>query len=374
MKKISYTILFAAFFATTAKAQIFGFLKAPEKVKIYGLEIKSNQIATGLKKFSGSAQSFYPTSLITDINKTSGDYLTDMGTYRTNYLNYKEGSNPLFNLSYYRNHYPILDTIDMDFYRSFGIDKVYNKNPNLYSDATFKKLRDVLVDCLNWSTKQKKDFLYSKEFDSYRKLIIDSRMDLSANNKFEIERKKVNISTVKLKATLDNIIIQNGLKGNANVVAYMQNLADENVKVTGMYYNPTFDLNYIGKIQYFLSAIQVYDTKLDQFAFWLQKYINSDIVAANTELVAIQLTGTYYKTKITADSIAVDLSAKFQIPKAQADKIGISVSIAFSKNETTTVSSSFQNVYVVRYFTSKNIDELIFKHLKEVNAFNSKFP
>ena len=344
-----------------------------ERVKIYGLVIKATQVATGRKKFSGSGESFYGTKDLLDVIKTSGNYLTDMGTYRKNYQNYKEGTNPLFNLSYDRNNFPLLDTIDMDFYRTFGFSKLINRNPSLKDNPKYNELKAAIIDSLSWTTKQKKDFLFRNDFEEIREQLIETRIDTSANHTFRIDKKKVSLSTVQLKATLDTIVINNGISGKAELFAYIHNLADENVKVFGKYYNPQFDANYIAKIRYFLETIDVYNTRLDQFAYWLKIYVNSDIAAANTELVGIQLTGTYDKAKVNADSISLDLSTRFKIPKAQADKIAASLTFAFSKNETTNVSSNFNTVYILRYYTSKSIDELVFKPLKTYNKFTSKF-
>jgi hypothetical protein len=370
MKYFIFCIFIAVLFPSFLIAQLFS---RAESVKIYGLVIKASEVGTGTNKFSGTGESFYGTKDLLDVVKASGNYLTDMGTYRINYQNYKEGTHPLFNLSYDRNNFPLLDTIDMDFYRTDGIPKLLRRNPKLKNDPTFNELKSAIIDSLSWSTKQKKDFLFKSDYDSIREQLIETRIDTSANHTFTIDKKKVSVSTIKLKATLDTIVINNGISGKAGLFAYIHNLADENVKVLGKYYNPQFDANYIAKIQYFLQTIDTYNTRLDQFAYWLKIYINSDFAAANTELVGIQLTGTYDKTKVNADSISLDLSTKFEIPKVQADKIAVSLTFAFSKNETTTVSSNFNAVYILRYYTSKSIDELVFKPLKTDNKLISKF-
>ncbi|HRE96064.1 MAG TPA: hypothetical protein PK637_04815, partial [Flavobacteriales bacterium] len=108
------------------------------------------------------------------------------------------------------------------------------------------------------------------------------------------------------------------------------------------------------------------------FAYFLKEYINSSTAAANTGLVAIQLTGTYDKSKVSIDSISTDLQTKFNVPADKAIKVAASVSVTFTRLETITFRNQFSSTYVIRYFTSKIFDDLTFSDQKFLGTFKAE--
>jgi len=303
----------------------------------------------------------------------SSNYLADLGTYRIDATDYTKGTRPLFNFSSDKNSYPLLDTVDMDFYNSYGFAKCEAANPDIITDTLYIKLRGVISDSSNWTTYQKKKFLFQPAYENLRNKLIRTRYDIKLDT-FNIDQKKTSSLMIKLKANLDTILINNNVTASADLYAYIHNLADQEVKMVGIYIIAGFDNDYIGKINYYISNTPQIQVRNDQFAFWLKDYINSTTAAANTELVAMRLSGTFNKTKINADSLATNLYSKFGLSKAIAQKIAISINVTFSYTLTETISSSFNDVLILRYYSSYDIDHLLFQPMKQqalINRFST---
>lgn len=361
MKNLLFIAL-SLFLGLNSNAQIFG----GESVTVYGIKFKAKEV-TGQSKFN-STSDFYRTKILEPLYETNNnEYLNRLGTYRNSVATTE--ANDLFNLSLQDNIYPFLDKIDFDFYKSKGFDKVIKEVPGIENDEVFKNLRFRLDTAK--SLVDKKNILFESKYLVIRNQLVLSRYDVIVKT-FSVDKKKVSKATAEFKAQLDTIVINNNLEGSANIRAYLNRLADEAVIIKGFYYDARLDPTYIGTIKFYLKNTPQIDIGNDKFAFYLKEYINSQTAAANTGLVAIQLAGTYDKSKVSIDSISTDLQTKFNIPADKAAKVAASISFTFSKSETTTFKNQFSSIFVLRYFTSKIFDDLTFSDQKFFGIYNDK--
>ena len=341
--------------------QLFG-----ESITAYGIKFTAKEV-TGQSKFNTSADLFRTKILDPLYETTNKEYLNRLGTYRVTIGSIEP--NDLFNMSLHNNIYPFLDTIDFDFYKSKGIDKVIKAVPGIENDETFKNLKFRLDTAK--TTAEKKKILFEKQYLVIRNQLILSRYDV-IEKPFSVDKKKVTKATAELKAQLDTIVINNNIEASANVRAYLSRLADEAVIIKGFYYDARLDPSYIGTIKFYVKNTTQINVGNDKFAYFLKEYINSSTAAANTGLVAIQLTGTYDKSKVSIDSISTDLQTKFNVPADKAIKVAASVSVTFTRLETITFRNQFSSTYVIRYFTSKIFDDLTFSDQKFLGTFKAE--
>lgn len=357
MKKI-LLISLAFSFSLSAYCQLFG-----ESITIYGIKFKASEV-TGQPKFISNSDYFRTKILDPLYETTNSEYLNRLGTYRTNVSSTEP--NDLFNLSLQNNNYPFLDKIDFDFYKSKGFDKVIKAIPGIEKDELFKKMK-MRIDTAQ-SVSDKKKILFEKQYLVIRNLLTISRYDI-IEKKFTVNKKKVSKLTAELKAQLDTLVLNNNFENSTNIRVFLSRLADEAVIINGSYFDARLDPSYIGTIKYFVRNTPQIDIGEDKFAYFLKEYINSTKAAANTALVAVQLTGTYDKSKVSIDSISTDLQTKFNIPADKATRLAASVSIIFTRSETTTFKNQFSSIFVIRYFTSKVFDDLIFSEQKFIGTY-----
>lgn len=349
MKK-NNLLLLCIFLTIIAHAQI-----NLEKVKIHDLKFKAKEVC-GQSRFFG-APDYYRTDILNPlITKRNSDYYYSLGSYRR-HQNRMETLD-LFNLSLQNNDYPFLDSIDFEYYRSYGINSVEQINPEFLSEPDYVKLKSYLVDSMHLSIHERKRILFSSK-EKYRVPILMSRYEI-ITNEFTIDKKKVTQATAELRAQLDTITISSNAELSAKVHAYFMQLADESINVKGYYIDCRLHAAYIDKINFYIRNTPKIHIGNDQFAFNLKNYIMSEDAAANTSLVAIQLDGSYNKTKVNVDAISADLSSKFQIPVDDAVRIAASVNASFTKTETVTFKNKFNNTFIIRYFTSSIIDDIQF--------------
>lgn len=357
MKK-TLLIIVALSFSINVYCQLFG-----ESITVYGIKFKAKEV-TGQSKFNSSSD-FFRTKILDPLYETTNsEYLNRLGTYRTTVSSTEP--NDLLNLSLQNNDYPFLDQIDFDFYKSKGFDKVIKAVSGIENDVLFKTLKMRLDSAKSVSDKKK--ILFEKQYLVIRNQLTMSRYDVIEKT-FSVDKNKVSKATAELKAQLDTIVVNNNIEASANVRAYLRRLADEVVIIRGYYYDARLDPSYIGTIKFFVKNTAQINIGNDKFAYFLKEYINSPTAAANTGLVAVQLTGTYDKSKVSIDSISTDLQTKFNVPADKAIKVAASVSLTFTRSETITFKNQFSSVYVIRYFTSKVFDDLTFSDQKFFGIF-----
>jgi len=347
MKRIAQLCILAFFIITS-----FSVAKK-ESVTIYGIKISASDVGAQ-KTFSGVSK-LYETRLLSPLEEYStADFFYKLGTYRNDYQ-YSETLD-LFNLSLENRSYPFLDSIDFDFYQSRGFDIIEQKNPAIVEEAKYVDLKKRINETKE--IKERKKILFEDQYRYFRNLLLASRYDITSK-KFTITKEKVSKTTAELKAKLDTIIINSNLQASANIRAYLSRLADETVKIEGIYWLGQLHPNYIAKISYYMRTTAAsIKYSGDQFGNTLKDYVTNGKAAANTGLAAIQIAGYVDKTRIKVDSISSELQAKSNIPADKATSIATQVNFEFTRSETLTLHKMFNSVFVIRYFTSKIIDEL----------------
>lgn len=356
MNKKNFTLIVTIFLASTTFAQI-----NLENVKIFGVKFKAKEVC-GQGRFVG-APDYYRTRILNPlISKRNSDYYYSLGSYRKN-KNTMETLD-LFNLSIQNNNYPFLDSIDFDYYKSYGLTVVEQNNPEILTEQDYLRLKSFLVNSDHWSIKQLKGFLFNSN-EKYKNLILMSRYEV-ITTEFTIDKKKITQTTAELKAQLDTITISTNVELSAKVRAYLSRLADESTNLKGYYIDTRLHPAYIDKINFYIRNTPQISIGNDQFAFNLKNYVQSDNAAANTSLVAIQLEGSYNKTKVSIDAVSADLSSQFEIPAADAIRIAASVNVTFTRDEIVTFKNKFNHTFIIRYFTSSIIDEVQFPNKQSI--------
>lgn len=346
MKKL-HLLLLAFFICQISFAQLFS-----EKVTIHGVEFKAVDVV-GQKIFTGPPD-YYRTKLLNPlITKRSDDYYIDLGSFRRN-PNVME-TRALFNLSLQNKSFPLLDSIDFDYYVSYGFGEVEKSIPKILEDTTYLRFKSYIVDS-SIPIKKKKQYLFSAA-PLYRNLLIMSRYEIFRSD-FVVDKKKISKITADLRAQLDTIKISSDAEVSAKARAYFSQLADQYTNVTGYYVDARLHPFYINKISYYLSNTPEIIIENNEFSNNLQSFILSKTAAFNTSLAAIQLNGTFNASYINIDSLSSDLSGKYNIPATDAIKIAASAKLTFTKNEETTFKSKFNNLFIIRYFTDSEIDDI----------------
>lgn len=326
-----------------------------EEIEIYGLELTAKEI-TGQNRF-GTSSDFYRTEIFKPlISKSKSEFLNTLGSFRPHYQ--ETEILQLFNLSSNNGYYKLLDSIDFFYYETIGFNTVRQRHPSLASTPLFVEFVNAVTSKNpRLTVEEKKALLFSNKYDQIRDAIIQSRFDIIPTT-FNAGRKKVTRSTADLKQKLDEIVISSGVTFSNELQAYLYNLADDQIVIEGTYYEARLSDEYISKINYFLSTIKSVEIGDDQFAFYLKRYLESDDAAVNTGLCAVFVSGKYDRSKVSKESIAATLSTKFNIPATEAANLSLSLSIEYSKDETSNINTQFSSAFIIRYLTSKVIDEV----------------
>jgi hypothetical protein len=343
-----YLFLLASLIANNAFTQGVSKCKK-ESIKLYNVKIPASEV-TGQPCFSSNSH-FYRTSILDPMIQVKVSEMTKtLGTYRSNYK--QAETVDLFNLSFQPAVFPLLDSIDFDYYENVGFDKLPKE---IKSSETYAKFKTEFKNATN--TKTKKKVLFDDKFESIRKELLQSRYSLRADT-FSVTQHKVSKSTASLRAKLDSIIISSGVTADAKLSAYLSRLADETVVIKGVYYEALLDPSYMAKLEYHIDAQKGVKLGTDQFARSLNRYMNLENAAVNTGLVAIGMIGTLNKKRIEATALASELQAQFSIPKSKAAEIAVSINYSFRRDLDKTINVAFNNVFTIRYFTALLIDDL----------------
>ncbi|MBL0742097.1 hypothetical protein [Chryseolinea lacunae] len=359
MYKHAFLVVLSLFTITNLQAQLFG----GEKVYVFGIRYRAKEV-TGQKRFEANSY-LYKTSILNPLHaKVRNEVYYSIGSYRLNQNTYQ--ALDLFNLSFQRNDYPLLDLIDFDYYRSVGLPNLERQDPSILDDVNYLKIKHYLQDSTHLTVKSRKAILFTFPVALTDKIIL-TRYEVITNH-FNIDKTKMTKTTAELRAQLDTINLNLSTAVAAKVRAYLSHLADQATVMQGDYLDIRLHPSYVAKIDYYINKSLRVDAGNDQFAANLKSYIASDEAAFNDELVAIQLKGSFKKTTISIDSIAADLSAKFQLSGDAIKKISAAVNFTFTRNEKIIFSNEFNNAWVIRYFTSELMDKLNFKKIGYVDG------
>jgi hypothetical protein len=286
--------------------------------------------------------------------KPYNEYADDLGSYRSNWQ--RGETLNLFNLSLDAHHYNFLDSIDFDYYEGFGFTQLEKDNPEIETDKNYKKFKSEILS--SKSIKDKKSILLHDDYKFLRRLLIATRVRVVSSD-FKINKERISEATAELKAELANLTVNTNIEGAANLRAYISRMADERIILEGRYYLASLRNEYLSKIRHFVintDSSKKYST--DQFGQALYHYLSTRGAAANTGLAAIQITGSIDRERVKIDTITTELQSKFKLPPTEATRLAASIKATFDRNETTSLKSKFNNVFILRYFTSETIDQL----------------
>jgi len=258
-------------------------------------------------------------------------------------------------------YHPLLDSIDMDFYATTAM-KITD---TLYAnDSAYLKFADEFSALPN--NQQKKNFLIKranrKYFDTWNnlKIIVDESPITNTTN-FEREIK------LGIKLNIDTILLSKNLQGNAGLKAALYNMIDQDVEITGAYYDVRYSTEYISKIVYYMiddynkniQAIKSNATKQrDQFTnalinFWDSDYNETAVIAGSTLL---QLTTKYNVSRINKPNIGATIAANAQLPKLELAKLSGDLTAAFAIDKKFTGSAATTNYYCLTYAYDNQIE------------------
>ena len=341
-------------FAISLQAQLF-----TEKIEVFDVKFNAKEV-NGQKRFSGVEADYYSEIRKPLIEKKESEYLNNVGTYRENVVT-SEVRN-LLDLAALNRYFKHLSTIDFEFYESKGFDKVITEFPKLQDDKLFIELIDKIR--AESDVKKKKDILFNPKYRELRLKVIASRYEQNSKP-FSLDRKKVSKFTAKLKAKIDTILINNNITASGDVRAYLSKLADETTTITGIYHNVSLDNDYVGIFKDYVTdnidAIRNDATKRGseyRFVKNLLAYMKQTNSVINSSFVAIQLKGKIDKTKINITNISADLQTKFNIPAEKAASVSASVKVTFEQHETIEFKNEFSSVFIIRYFSSSELNEI----------------
>jgi|GEM_PF-1354209 len=353
--------IFSLFLISNLNAQLFG----GEKIYLFGVKYRAKEV-TGQKKFEANDYKYKTTILDPLQSRVKNEVFYSIGSYRLHSRTYQ--ALDLFNLSFQRNDYPLLDLIDFDYYRSVGLPRLEREEPSILSDTNYLKIKHYIQDSTHLTISKRKAFLFTFPVSLTDKIVI-TRYEVIPDD-FKIDKKKVTKATAELRAQLDTIQLNVSSTVAGKIRAYLSRLADQATEMQGKYLDIRLHPSYVAKVDYYIRKSLKVDAGNDQFASNLKNYIESKTAAFNDELVAIQVSGSFKKTIISIDSIEADLSSKFQLPGEDVKKLAAAVNFTFTRNEKTIFSNEFNNAWVIRYFTSELMDSLNFKQVGYVDGQN----
>jgi len=314
-----------------------------EKIKIFDVYFYASEI-TGQKKFSKEFN-FHSTEIPNELPvRKLPDFLNEVGTFRKDDINF-DYINSLFNLSSQRLSLPYLDSINFDYYENVGIPKLKNSKSYapLIMDEVANKL-SMLKDNIH-----KKKYLFEELDNQLRESIIATRFDTIVTT-FKISQEKVTQLTAELKNQLDTIKLGD-IKAKAEIRNYLQKLADEQVKISGEYYIARLTPEYEDKISFYLKSYCDKKLTKDQFNVQLKEYMDNRF-KLNSGLIGIRLNGSVDLNKNSISDITATLEADYSLTKDQANRITSSVQLIFKKETTNRFWSKFNQLHILRYYTT----------------------
>jgi len=357
-KKVFITLISLLTFAQ-ANAQ---FWKKSESIEVFGVKFKAKQV-TGQKSFLGPSDRYWSKVRNPLTEKNIHEFMNDVGTYRIDV--YTSDTRSLMDLSALSTSFEHLDQIDFDFYEGYGFDNILKANPELISDSTYIELKTKVKAEKDFH--KKKQILFQDKYRRIRILLVESRYEI-VPKPFTLDKKQVSKFTAELKAKVDEVLVANNISAEGKVRAYLSQVADESVNMSGTYYAISLNNNYVGIINDYIES-NIDKIKADgqkgeteyRFAKNIIKVIQNQNYVITSSLVAIQIKGTVDNNRVNITELSSELQSKFDIPADKAAQVSASVNLTFEKHETTRFGVDFENVYIIRFFSNDQ-----FKELKEL--------
>jgi hypothetical protein len=347
MKTYILLLIALTFFTVNVRAQ--------QTVKVFNAKLNAKDINHQNSFFHPN---FPTTSKIVDPGQLSDNVDYWVGKIFTK-GNLRQNSTFL-DLGNEESYYLLLDSIDMDYYSSYSLrnvlDKQFGKDPNYL--AFRKAFKDA-----KGSEEKKKLLTDNLEYSDYFSALIKSKLDniepSTFTNSTEVE-KQIKFG---FKASLDTIFLSQFLAGNAKLKAELNSLIDKEISVTGKFHLVGYRKEYLSKvITYFKQRYEPNIEKIralpnkDQFTLTLLKYFDEKNTGlfAGSALLSIEV--EYNVSKISKSGIEAIIKANAQIPNVQIAKVTADILAAFSIDKTFTGEAKTEKIFCVSYAYDAEIE------------------
>ena len=325
-----------------------------ETIRLYNATLKSTDI-NGTKNFK--VKNFPETS-----KKISDPLLSQTPIYWIGKIlsqNNLRQHKTFLDLANEETFYPLLDSIDMNFYSNYALRNILDKQ--LAKDEKYNAFRKAFKSAT--TNKQKKSLLTDDLDNSiYFAALINSKYQVdstSMSNSTEVE-KQIKLG---IKLSLDTLVMSKNLTGNAGILAELDKMVDKNITVKGYYFEVRYSKEYLSKVIYFLTKKYSVDiakiksaTDKDQFTSTLIDFYDHKYSAMIAGSAILKITIDYNVTKISRDSISAIISANAQIPKVDLAKITGDLHAAFGLDKTFKGEAKTENYYCVSYAYDGDIE------------------
>lgn len=372
-KILLFTVASFVFYAcsTEKKSQTFN---------IFGAKISASEVV-GTSRFEDVGIRYY-TSVIPNLSEDTTTYLWRMGTVRVSSNYYPNGTYPLFSLSS-REHplgFPLLDTIDREYYLSYGHQILELKNPSLLNEVKYKELLKIM------RTKSVKDFRTALfgEYAEYRESFINSRYFINDQIisdsivKKVLNETKINLS---VSTSIDQIVsdaiaadsASSRSSDSAKLSALIKRVLNKQTALHGFYRSVNFRHQYVDIANEIISSKnekEIDTTNL--FGKNLRFYIESKNNALNTFMAAFKFSGQFNSQTAVYDSIKAAIQAQFHFADSQAASVAAAVSHQYVKSINESFSNSFSKLWIIVFGTEQLMDKLVFKGQTPRQSLNNK--
>lgn len=347
-----------------AEAQVLS-----QRFRVFGVSIKASDV-TGGKKFNDLGVKYY-TSVISDFTDDTATFYWRLGSLRLDKSDYREGSRSLFDLSFSDREggYPILDSIDFEYYRHWGFQVLEAKQPEIRKSVTYQKFKKCITNdklslasrrdsLLNWGDHELRDNLMKTRFLENRQPISDSvakkiTRKFSSDLKLDLPdigkvTKAVNLKTLEA--------------GQAELLYNYVADIDKNLMLRGYFISYRFDPRYVEMIYDAINSYRRADIRRmpnNRFNANLLEYIETADFAINTAIFAFKFDGGYQITSTDTNTLRTILKGK--VSANQLADFSANLNAEINKNVAKRFSNTFSKLWIIGFGTDALIDRLRLK-------------
>lgn len=339
-------ILICAFIQLTANGQRDLDCNQNEKVKIFGVTIESKDVTGGC---FGNSSHYYRSKLNpTLVDGIDGVYRL-IGSYRTRATDFE--TNNLFNLSHQYEIMPELDEIDIPYYNSVGFGRLTRERKKQGDFKTFRTAWNRAK-----TIEEKKKVLIRSE--SVMKDLVATRFSQLSVRSFKIDQEVSRQLTSRMDASLDTLKFNGGTISSAEIKAQVIRKVQRAVKIEGVFIVAELSNEYIGRIRNRFAGKSTLQGDYE-FVTEYNRYSAQRDARINTGVSAIALQTSIDHEVLSRSALAADLMATFKLDENRAKEIGGLLNTHIEQSLRKAVSSIGNEVCILRYFTSRNIDEVV---------------
>jgi hypothetical protein len=263
-------------------------------------------------------------------------------------------------LGYDESYFPLLDSIDMDYYSSYSLNHVLDKKYG--KDANYLAFRKAFKEAKN--CKAKKELLignidYADYFFTMNRSKLDNIEPTTFTNTSEVE----NQIKLGLKANLDKIFNSTNLKANAKLKAEIDKLIEKEVSITGTFHLVGYKKEYLSKVITYLKykyepnidKIKALTDK-DQFTSTLINFYDERNSGLFVGAVVLSIEIEYNISKISKSGIEAILKVNGEIPAIPDTEIINNILASFSFDKKFTGEAKTTKVFCISYAYDSEIE------------------